>query len=96
MGLFSRILSGKKTAAQEVASTGETVPDKPGFFGRLKESLTKTRQGFIEKIDVLFRGRVIDEELYEELEEILIQADVGVNTAMELVEKTRCTVKERP
>ncbi|NQS75318.1 MAG: signal recognition particle-docking protein FtsY [Peptococcaceae bacterium] len=95
MGLFSRILSGKKTAAQEVASTGETVPDKPGFFGRLKESLTKTRQGFIEKIDVLFRGRVIDEELYEELEEILIQADVGVNTAMELVEKTRCTVKER-
>ncbi|MDD4334672.1 MAG: signal recognition particle-docking protein FtsY [Desulfotomaculaceae bacterium] len=74
----------------------QPAPDKPGFFGRLKESLTKTRQGFIEKIDVLLhRGRAIDEDLYEELEEILVQADVGVNTAMELVARARRTVKER-
>lgn len=100
MGLFSRIKGGKNSAAQQAADAAalmpQPAPDKPGFFGRLKESLTKTRQGFIEKIDVLLhRGRAIDEDLYEELEEILVQADVGVNTAMELVARARRTVKER-
>ncbi|GAB6180594.1 signal recognition particle-docking protein FtsY [Desulfotomaculum defluvii] len=67
-----------------------------GFFNRLKESLSKTRQGFIEKIDQVVTGRKgIDEELYEELEEILIQADVGVNTTMKLVERVRKGVKAR-
>lgn len=100
MGLFSRkkgsINSEIQQAAGAAAPVPEPAPDKPGFFGRLKESLTKTRQGLVEKIDVLIhRGRAIDEDLYEELEEILVQADVGVNTAMELVERTRRTVKER-
>ncbi|MEW6696184.1 MAG: signal recognition particle-docking protein FtsY [Bacillota bacterium] len=67
-----------------------------GFFSRLKESLTKTRQTFIEKIDEVVTGRTgIDEDLYEELEEVLIQADVGVNTAMQLVERVRKGVKAR-
>lgn len=67
-----------------------------GFFSRLKESLTKTRQGFVEKIDnLVHRRKAIDEDLYEELEEVLVQADVGVNTAMDLVERVRCTVRER-
>ena len=67
-----------------------------GFFNRLKDSLAKTRQGFVEKIDTLIhRRKEIDEDVYEELEEILVQADVGVATAMELVEKVRSIVKER-
>ncbi|MEG6511601.1 signal recognition particle-docking protein FtsY [Desulforamulus ruminis] len=67
-----------------------------GFFNRLKESLTKTRESFVEKIDQVVTGRKgIDEELYEELEEVLIQADVGVNTAMTLVERVRKGVKAR-
>lgn len=67
-----------------------------GFFSRLKESLTKTRQTFIEKIDEVVTGRKgIDEDLYEELEEVLIQADVGVSTAMQLVERVRKGVKAR-
>lgn len=67
-----------------------------GFFSRLKESLTKTRETFIEKIDQVVTGRKgIDEDLYEELEEVLIQADVGVNTAMTLVERVRKGVKAR-
>ena len=67
-----------------------------GFFSKLKEGLTKTRQNFVEKIENLVTGRQkIDEELYEELEEILIQADVGVNTSMELVEAVRKKVRER-
>lgn len=100
MGLFSRIkgsiTGGPQQAAGEEAPRQDSDGDKPGFLGRLKESLTKTRQGFVQKFDVLIhRGRAIDEDLYEELEEILVQADVGVNTAMELVERTRRTVKER-
>ncbi|MEG6521587.1 signal recognition particle-docking protein FtsY [Desulfotomaculum sp. 1211_IL3151] len=67
-----------------------------GFFNRLKESLSKTRHSFIEKIDQVVTGRKgIDEDLYEELEEVLIQADVGVNTAMMLVERVRKGVKAR-
>lgn len=67
-----------------------------GFFSKLKDKLTKTREGFVEKIETLVTGRTkIDEELYEELEEVLIQSDVGVNTALELVEKLRQAVKER-
>ncbi|RYD02777.1 hypothetical protein N752_23640 [Desulforamulus aquiferis] len=69
---------------------------KVGFFSRLKESLTKTRESFVEKIDQVVTGRKgIDEDLYEELEEVLIQADVGVNTAMTLVERVRKGVKAR-
>lgn len=73
-----------------------------GFFSKLKqtlmgnrggeklnESLTKTRKGFIEKVMDVFTGKPIDEDLYEELEEILIQGDVGVNTAIDLVESLR-------
>lgn len=100
MGLFNRIKESIGGGSQQAASAEEpkqeATVNKAGFFGRLKESLTKTRQGFVEKIDTLVhRSKVIDEDLYEELEEILVQADVGVNTAMELVEKTRRTVKER-
>lgn len=77
-----------------------------GFFSKLKDSLknsfggeklsnslTKTRKGFIDKVFDVFSGRTIDEELFEELEEVLIQGDVGVNTAIDLVEKLRERVK---
>ncbi|MHB9094431.1 MAG: signal recognition particle-docking protein FtsY [Eubacteriales bacterium] len=67
-----------------------------GFFSKLKEGLTRTRQGFVEKIETLVGGgKKIDEELYEELEELLIQADVGVKTSVDLVENLKKTVKER-
>jgi fused signal recognition particle receptor len=67
-----------------------------GFFSRLKEGLTKTRQEFVAKIENLIGiGKKIDEDLFEELEELLIQADVGVNTAVKLVEDLRKAVKER-
>jgi len=67
-----------------------------GFFAKLKEGLTKTRDQFVSKVEGLLTGRrKIDEELYEELEEILISSDVGVNTSLELVEKLRKEVKQR-
>lgn len=67
-----------------------------GLFSRLKEGLSKTRQGLVGKVEELFTGRKrIDEELYEELEEVLIQADVGAETSFQLVESLRQEVKER-
>ena len=56
-----------------------------GFFEKLKQGLTKTRDDFNNKLSQVFSlGRKIDEEFYEDLEETLIQADVGVQTAVEL------------
>jgi len=67
-----------------------------GFFGKLKESLSKTRKNFVEKIDSIVTGRkIIDEGLYEELEEALIQADVGIDASLELVDNLRAEVKKR-
>jgi fused signal recognition particle receptor len=59
------------------------------FFERLKEGLTKTRNGFIEKVESLFTGREIDEETLEELEEILITADVGTKAVGEIMASIR-------
>lgn len=67
-----------------------------GLFKKLKESLTKTRQGFVEKVETLVTGRKnIDESLYEELEEIMIEADMGADIALDLVEKLRQEVKKQ-
>ena len=66
------------------------------WFNRLKKGLAKTRDNFVGQISGLLRvGRKIDEELMEEIEEILIQADVGVNTTMTLMDNVRQTVKEK-
>ncbi len=60
-----------------------------GLFSTLSDSLSKTRKGFVEKIFDAFTGKKIDDDLYDELEELLIQGDVGVNTAVDLVERLR-------
>lgn len=67
-----------------------------GFFTKLKEGLTKTRDQFVSKVEEILTGRrKIDEELYEELEEVLIRSDVGVTTSLELVQRLRQEVKKR-
>ncbi len=66
-----------------------------GIFNRFMESLDKTRKGFIDKVAEVFTGREIDEDFYEELEELLIQGDVGVNTALDLVENIRRKANEQ-
>ncbi|KAB2954438.1 signal recognition particle-docking protein FtsY [Heliorestis acidaminivorans] len=67
-----------------------------GFFDRLKEGLSRTRQNLVQKVEELVTGRQhIDEELYEELEEVLISADVGAEMALEMVERLRKKVKEQ-
>jgi len=67
-----------------------------GFFAQLKAGLTKTRHNFVDKVEEVFTGRKkIDEELYEELEEVLIRSDVGVTTSLALVDRLRKEVKTR-
>lgn len=69
--------------------------EKKGFFGRLKAGLTKTRNNIVHGMDSVFGGfSSIDDEFYEELEEILIMGDIGVNATEEILERLKKQVKE--
>ncbi|MEJ6951022.1 signal recognition particle-docking protein FtsY [Natronospora cellulosivora (SeqCode)] len=86
-------LEDKEINNEEVLENDEK--SKKGLFSRLKSGLSKTRDGFINRVNNLFSSFTsIDDELFEELEEILIQADVGVKTTMDLVEQLEERVEE--
>ena len=69
--------------------------EKKGFFGRLKAGLTKTRENIVKGIDSVFSGfSAIDEDFYEELEEILIMGDIGVNATTDIIQRLKSQVKE--
>ena len=69
--------------------------EKKGFFSRLREGLTKTRNNIVKGIDSVFSGfSSIDDDFYEELEEILIMGDIGIKATTEIVERLRKQVKE--
>ena len=66
-----------------------------GFFDRLKSGLSKTKNAIVNKIDDIFKAlHKVDEELFEELEELLISADIGVRTTEEILDTLRDAVKE--
>lgn len=70
--------------------------EKKGFFARLKSGLKKTRDNIVSGIDSVFSGFTsIDEDFYEELEEILIMGDIGVNATEEILERLKEEVKRR-
>ena len=70
--------------------------DKKGFFSRLVEGLSKTRSNIVEGIDSIFSGfSKIDEDFYEEIEEILIMGDIGINATTAIIEDLREKVKEQ-
>ena len=72
------------------------MSEKKGFFGRLAEGLSKTRKQIASGFDSLFSGfSGIDDDFYEELEEILIMADLGMNTTEAVIEDLKDKVKER-
>ena len=67
-----------------------------GFFSRLVEGLTKTRDNIVSGIDSIFSGfSAIDDDFYEEIEETLIMGDLGIQTTMAIVEDLRHKVKEQ-
>lgn len=97
--------AAEETAAEETAEEAKTeavpeeapapVKEKKGFFARLKEGLDKTRKNILGGVDtVLGSFTKIDEDLFEELEEALIMADMGVQTTMDIVENLRQRVKK--
>ncbi|SDC01008.1 MULTISPECIES: signal recognition particle-docking protein FtsY [unclassified Candidatus Frackibacter] len=98
-GLFSQFEAHNPDEAEEEAEVEgeeEEEEEEGGFFSRLKNGLDKTRDVFASQVNNLFTGRSkIDDELYEELEEILIQADVGVHTTMKMVDELRQKADER-
>ena len=74
----------------------EEESTKTSWFNRLKEGLSKTKQGITGKIDDVLKSYTkVDEELLEELEEVLITADVGVNTTMKIIEELRDVIKTK-
>ena len=68
---------------------------KLNFFDKLKAGLDKTRKGMTDKIDAIVKayGKV-GEELFDDLEEILVTADVGINTTMEIIDRLKIRIKE--
>lgn len=74
----------------------QVKPEKKSFFKRLQERLSKTRSSFVYRLDTLFLGKKeIDQDLFDELEEILITADLGVMTTQDLLDEVRREVKRR-
>ncbi len=77
-------------------SDQEEGQEKMGIFARLLAGLSKTKDNITGRIDSLLKSYTkIDEELLEDLEEILITADVGVTTTMEIIDRLRDMIKER-
>ena len=95
--LFNRKTENLLEEQQPKVEEATAVPEEQrSWFSRLKTGLAKTRNTIIGQISGLLRvGRTIDEELMEEIEEILIQADVGVNTTLELMDNVREVVRTK-
>lgn len=83
------------TQVEEIEIDEKPTKKKPSFFEKLVSGLTKTRNDISSKIDGILKSyKKIDEELFDDLEEVLVTADVGVNTTMELIDRLRDRVKE--
>jgi fused signal recognition particle receptor len=83
-------------AEEKAAFAEEEKPNegnKTGIIGRLRSRLAKTRETFAVQVRTIFRRGTIDDELFDDLEATLIQADLGVKTTLDLIEKMRARVK---
>lgn len=70
--------------------------EKKGFFKKLVDGLTKTRDNVVSKIDSIFSGfSSIDDDFYEEIEETLIMGDLGINATSKIIENLKEKVKEQ-
>ena len=66
-----------------------------GFFDKLKTGLTKTRDNMVSGLNAVFTKGDIDDDFYDEIEEVLVMGDVGVNTTSDLIDDLKAAVKER-
>jgi len=72
----------------------EEVKEKKGFFKRLKEGLSKTRNNIAESFSNIFKASEIDDDFYDELEETLIMSDMGYETTEKIIDDLKDKVKE--
>ena len=81
---------------EEKDSSLATEKPKKSFFAKLKEGLSKTRSAVFGRLDdVFYAFKSVDEELFEELEEVLITADIGVDTSVYIIDLLRRAAKEK-
>ncbi|MGL6120261.1 MAG: signal recognition particle receptor subunit alpha, partial [Fusobacteriaceae bacterium] len=79
-----------------VEKKNEEQEKKKTFFNSLKDKLFNSRQGFFKSIKKFFTGRtVINDEMYEELEELLVQSDIGLEMTVKIIEELENEVKKR-
>ena len=72
------------------------MEEKKGFFRRLVEGLTKTRDNIVSGIDAIFSGfSSIDDDFYDEIEEILVMGDIGINATTSIITNLKAKVKEQ-
>ena len=90
--------SAEAAEADAVAAEAvtEKAPAKTGFFAKLKQGLKRTRDNFVYNLDVVFKGaEEIDDAFYDDLEEILITGDIGVQTTEEILERLKENVSKK-
>lgn len=79
----------------DVVASRRSPEEKGGFFARLVQGLSKTRRSFVSSLNSLLRGRALDDELLEDLEELMITADMGVQTTAIIIGEVRKKASER-
>ncbi len=81
--------------APETPEVQTEKPKKAGFFAKIKSGLQKTRNNILSGVEQVLKGFTeIDDDLYDELEEALIMADIGVETSLEIISRTKEIVKK--
>ena len=87
--------AAEKEATEDIPDENTKKKEKKSFWGRVREGLKKTKNALFGQIDDLLKNFVkVDEDLLEELEEVLICADVGVNAAEEIIDELRDQIKD--
>lgn len=90
------IEESEDTVENQIDDEVEEKPKKVSLFDRLKQGLTKAKQGITDRIDEVLKAYTkVDEELLEDLEEVLITADVGVNTTMDIIGKLEDVIRTK-
>ena len=93
MSFFKNFFSKKE---EKVGAIVEEKLEKTSFFGSLKDKLMNSRTGLFGKIKGFFQGRsVIDADMFEELEELLVQSDIGLDMSLKIIEKLEKEVRLR-
>lgn len=89
-------VSDEEVIDDKEVETEEVTESKVSLFDRLKQGLSKAKQGITDRVDQVLKSYTkVDEDLLEEIEEILITADVGVDTTMSIIDKLTDAIKTK-